>query len=376
MQGIKWLKSSVVMMGILVSSVLFADINPTQAAKDCYNRGDYKGFASYLNSFDRNDVDIQFDMGWCLSNGQGFAQNYEHARGWYELAANQGSSAALNNLGSMYENGQGVPIDYTKAGELYLKSARMGNAWGNRNYGRLIEFGKGYAIDLNIAKGWYEAAVKIGGCPHAQEDLNRVKDKLNQSLDIDSSKIEWRICKRKPYNFYSDNDEEILFRISVDSKYVRYKNAITYQCEKCGGRGYFICEKCHGAGEIKKSALEKFLCNTGDYLCRDCAYTGRIKCGCEDGQVIKDEIRLASAEEIALQNEYATALNEHRRQAGVELANLYRKIGNMRVKCNVCNCEYHGPSWHYEKNGIYGKGQYCNRCPHKKDHHVISAEED
>jgi uncharacterized protein len=47
--------------------------------------------------------------------GQGVAQDFPQAVGWYRMAADQGFAAAELNLGLMYLNGQGLSQDYVRA---------------------------------------------------------------------------------------------------------------------------------------------------------------------------------------------------------------------------------------------------------------------
>ena len=54
-------------------------------------------------------------------------QDYAEAVKWNLLVANQGNSAAQNNLGLMYVNGHGVPKDYVRAHMWFDLSAAQGD---------------------------------------------------------------------------------------------------------------------------------------------------------------------------------------------------------------------------------------------------------
>ena len=60
--------------------------------------------------------------------GQGVAQDYTKARGWYEQAAAQGHVGATLNLGLMYVRGQGTPQDDAKTRQWWEQAAAHGDA--------------------------------------------------------------------------------------------------------------------------------------------------------------------------------------------------------------------------------------------------------
>ena len=55
------------------------------------------------------------------ANGWGVAQDDKQAVAWWQKAANQGLTAAQNNLGTMYAHGRGVAQDYQQAKAWYQK---------------------------------------------------------------------------------------------------------------------------------------------------------------------------------------------------------------------------------------------------------------
>jgi len=58
---------------------------------------------------------------------------------WYRLAAGQGHTDALLNLGMIYERGygQGIPQDYREAVKWYRLAAEMGSAGAQANLGMM-----------------------------------------------------------------------------------------------------------------------------------------------------------------------------------------------------------------------------------------------
>ena len=59
------------------------------------------------------------NLGLLYARGEGVAQDYERAAGYFAQAATLGLRTAMTNLGVLYENGFGVPVDEAYAHELY-----------------------------------------------------------------------------------------------------------------------------------------------------------------------------------------------------------------------------------------------------------------
>jgi hypothetical protein len=86
-------------------------------------------------------------------------QDYAEARRWYEKAAAAGETAAMTNLGLLYNAGHGVPQDYAAARSWYEKAAATGNAEAMLYLGILYGTGRGVPQDDAAARRWYE---KVG----------------------------------------------------------------------------------------------------------------------------------------------------------------------------------------------------------------------
>jgi hypothetical protein len=91
--------------------------------------------------------------------GQGVAQDYSEALGWYRKAAEQGNAIAQYNLGVMYANGQGVTQDHPEAIRWYRKAADQGNAKAQFYLGAMYAHGLGVAQDYVEAHMWLNLAV-------------------------------------------------------------------------------------------------------------------------------------------------------------------------------------------------------------------------
>ena len=72
----------------------------------------------------------------CVTNA-GIQPDLQEAVRLYRLAAGQGNTLALNNLGGLYENGLGVPKSVDEAIALYRKGAEAGSAQAVANLKRL-----------------------------------------------------------------------------------------------------------------------------------------------------------------------------------------------------------------------------------------------
>jgi len=76
-----------------------------------------------------------------LKNGWNIDKNYEKAKIFFALAAQQGDAEALYHLGLMSEQGLGMPVNYDGALEMYENSCEKGFLSAHINtmnlYGRI-----------------------------------------------------------------------------------------------------------------------------------------------------------------------------------------------------------------------------------------------
>jgi TPR repeat protein len=101
-------------------------------------------------------------LGFLYEEGLGVTQDYDKARGYYELAAKQGLAAAQYNLGYMYDEGLGVTQDYDKARHYYELAAKQGLAAAQYNLGYMYDEGLGVTTDDDKAREYFELAAKQG----------------------------------------------------------------------------------------------------------------------------------------------------------------------------------------------------------------------
>lgn len=90
------------------------------------------------------------------------------------LAAHQGFSASLTELGNIYYDGFLVRKDLKKSFNYYLKSALKNDSLAQNNLGWMYENGEGVLKDVKSAIYWYEISKK-NGFSLAEKNLKRLK---------------------------------------------------------------------------------------------------------------------------------------------------------------------------------------------------------
>ena len=103
-----------------------------------------------------------FHLGWLYEHGatrenakardsREIDDDNDHARKWYEKAAEKGNALAMTNLGTLYEGDK----DFSRARDLYEKAADKGEAGAMTNLGSLFRYGKppDYAKAREVREG-------------------------------------------------------------------------------------------------------------------------------------------------------------------------------------------------------------------------------
>lgn len=85
--------------------------------------------------------------------------------------AEQGETAAQNNLGAFYFDGEGTKTDVKQANYWFKKSAENGNAIGQVNYGDNFYYGQSVPVDYNEALRWYRQSESASHNAAAQQAL-------------------------------------------------------------------------------------------------------------------------------------------------------------------------------------------------------------
>jgi len=74
------------------------------------------------------DVEAQLNLGYAYLYGlNGVNVDYKQALTYYQMAADQKSATAYNNLGSLYFSGVGTDVNYEKAIEFFDEAAKLGS---------------------------------------------------------------------------------------------------------------------------------------------------------------------------------------------------------------------------------------------------------
>jgi tetratricopeptide (TPR) repeat protein len=123
---------------------------------------------------------------------------YGEAMEAYQIAADLGSAAAMNNVAALHEDGSGVPSSPETAFGLYLKAAEAGDTFAMTNVARMLEYGRGTTQDVGEAIAWYERAVEagdgfattklalyyMGGGPGIQKDPQKGMDLFKRGIEL------------------------------------------------------------------------------------------------------------------------------------------------------------------------------------------------
>ncbi|RGB28202.1 hypothetical protein C1646_819278 [Rhizophagus diaphanus] len=95
-------------------------------------------------------------------NGKGIEKNLEKAFHWYQKAAENGYTGAMNNLAYMYYNGEGTEKNLEKTFHWYQKAAENGDEKAMFNLAIFYHEGKGIEKNLEKSFYWYQKAAENG----------------------------------------------------------------------------------------------------------------------------------------------------------------------------------------------------------------------
>ncbi len=98
-------------------------------------------------------------LGHLYYNGKGrVARDYERARRFYGLSADEGFTEANFYLGEIYARGRGVESDFQQAALYYRAAARGGHVEAAFRLGMLFKEGRKVALNYDVAAYWLQAA--------------------------------------------------------------------------------------------------------------------------------------------------------------------------------------------------------------------------
>lgn len=124
-------------------------------------KDDKKAIDEYLKSALQNYNFAQLNL--AMKYNDSFKkENLTLAAFWYEKAAKNGNTAAMNNLATMYYHGHAVKKDYKKAYELYFKAASLGDAIAQYNLAMMYYNGEYVNQSDKEALIWLTYAAESG----------------------------------------------------------------------------------------------------------------------------------------------------------------------------------------------------------------------
>jgi uncharacterized protein len=148
-----------------VSAFLLTVQTQAQTVKLGLEQLDKKEFKKALESFDKSfkegDADGGFYLGRMVELGVGIQANPQAAVAVYKMAAQKGSSKAMNRVGLLHFRGEaGVLQDFAEAKKFICGAADKDDKDGQFNCGELYLEGKGVVKDEKKAVDYYEKAAK------------------------------------------------------------------------------------------------------------------------------------------------------------------------------------------------------------------------
>lgn len=122
---------------------------------------------------EKGDLRAQVSMGILYEEGTFVGQDEHKALEYYLMAAQNGSTGAMNNIGNFFLHGKGVEKDYDKAFAWYQKAAELsGNAAAQCSLGMCYQYGYGTKVDYEKARCFYALSAKQGlGLAHYRMGL-------------------------------------------------------------------------------------------------------------------------------------------------------------------------------------------------------------
>ena len=124
---------------------------------------DQKALEYYLMAAENGSTGAMNNIGNFYFHGKGVAKDYGKAFAWYRKAADlSGNAAAECSLGMCYQYGYGTAVDYEKARSFYGMSAKQGLGLAYYRLGLLYEQGLGVAQDIRMAKQYFGEAMHRG----------------------------------------------------------------------------------------------------------------------------------------------------------------------------------------------------------------------
>lgn len=108
-------------------------------------------------------------------SGNPLIQDQQQAFNWLLHAAQQGDAQAQNDVGAAYSRGIGVKKNTTLAAQWYRKAAEQGHALAQFNLAGAYQAGEGVKAQPLQAYAWYNVAVQNSRDPHLTNIAEQMK---------------------------------------------------------------------------------------------------------------------------------------------------------------------------------------------------------
>ena len=166
------------------------EMEEVSPAEDAYmNRDPKKAFkilqplAEKGNSYAQNKFARMYELGFFKDIGNKSIDDIHEAVKWYELAAEQGNSESLYNLGNLFYIGKKKPmlhINYVRAARYYRQAAESGDEISQFSLGKMYAEGKGVTKDYIQAYMWLNISNAKGFKP-----AGKLRDALEKKMTKD-----------------------------------------------------------------------------------------------------------------------------------------------------------------------------------------------
>jgi TPR repeat protein len=122
-----------------------------------------KAFKLFKNAANSGNMNAQYQTGTCYETGSGCAADFGKAKEFYEMAARQGDSPAMDRLGVLYyQGGPGLRKDEKQSFEWFLRAASFGIVDSMFAVGCFYAEGFGTSKNLKEARKWLKLAADNG----------------------------------------------------------------------------------------------------------------------------------------------------------------------------------------------------------------------
>lgn len=123
---------------------------PLQSQPDVYSRAAQEG-----------EPMAQYCLGYYYT-GDSPIRDSKKGIEWLNKAADQNYTAAIRDIGTLYDTGYGVPKDFAKAVSYFQRGAKLGDAACEEKLAMMYEYGRGVPPNNKDAFAWYYSAAVQG----------------------------------------------------------------------------------------------------------------------------------------------------------------------------------------------------------------------